>query len=143
MEICGLDCCRKCSRSGECGGCEKCSGQPFGGHCIAADTILKSGRAAFEQLKKELISEINASGLPGLFTEELTLLNGFYVNLPFPLPNGAEAKFLNDSNVYLGTQVEREGSDRCYGVIAGQAFLLVCEYGRGGSDPVLVLYKKR
>lgn len=143
MEICGIDCCRKCPRFSECGGCDKCGGHPFGGSCIAADSIINGGKDAFEQLKKDLIREINALGIPELHTEDLNLLNGFYVNLPYPLPNGGEAKFLNDRDIYLAAQVERSGTDRCYGVVADTAFLLVSEHGRDGADPVLVLYRKR
>lgn len=35
MALCGVDCCRECTRKTECGGCEECEGHPFGGRCIA------------------------------------------------------------------------------------------------------------
>ena len=31
----------------------------------------------------------------------------------------------------------------CYGVVANVDFILICTYGKGGSDPKLVMYKKR
>lgn len=56
--------------------------------------------------------------------------------------------------MYFGAQVAAVYSDgtggdpnekgaRCFGVIAREGFLLVSEYGAGGSDPELVLYKRR
>ncbi len=99
----------------------------------------------FEAFKKQLIDEINAlnvEGLPKL--DKLNALVGSYVNLEYRLPNGAKVKFLNDQTTYLGNQLECElGGDRCFGVLANMDFILVCTYGEGGSDPELVLYKKR
>lgn len=97
---------------------------------------------AFAQLKADLIREISAPGIAGLYTEDLHLLNGFYVNLAYPLPSGSSAKFPKDSDTYLGNQIERKSSDCCYGVIANREFILVSGYGCGGTDPKL-LYKRR
>ena len=141
--ICGSDCCEVCSSRSECGGCTETAGKPFGGNCIAAGCIRAGGTAAFEALKAKLVSEINAIGIPGLQVSDLNLLNGFYVNLEYPLANGTTAKFLEDRNVYLGNQIERAGSERCYGVVADAAMILVCEYGCEGKDPELLYYKKR
>ena len=71
------------------------------------------------------------------------LLTGAYVNLEYSLTNGTTVKFLNDKDVYLGNQIERTDSERCYGVVADETFILVCEYGRNGADPEIVLYKRR
>jgi hypothetical protein len=68
-------------------------------------------------------------------------LPGFFVNLPYPLPSGETVKFLDDKNVYLGTQIE--ASDACYGIIADQRFILVCRYKVNGAEPQLIAYKKR
>ena len=65
------------------------------------------------------------------------------VNLAYPLPGGQAAQFLQDNRVYWGNQIEVPGSERCYGVVADETFLLVCRYGCEGRDPELVLYKKR
>ena len=133
---CGLDCCSECPRLRECGGCEKCQGRPFGGSCVARRS------SDLPALKKRLTEEINALGIEGLSVSDLNLLTGAYVNLEYPLANGASVRFLKDEDVYLGNRIEREGSERCYGVVADETFLLVCEYGCGGADPEIVLYKR-
>ena len=137
MTYCGSDCCKECDRLVECGGCEKCNGHPFGGSCIA------ERNKNFDELKKKLIDEVNALDLNGLVIKELFLLNGAYVNLEYLLPNGTTVRFLNDNDVYLGNQIERANSERCYGVVANEDFILVCEYGCNGADPKIVLYKCR
>ena len=120
----------------ECGGCEKCNGHPFGGSCIA------ERNNNFAELKKRLIDEINALCIEGLTVNELFLLNGAYVNLEYPLLNGSVVKFLNDNDIYLGNQIERAKSERCYGVVASEKFIIVCEYGCNGNEPELVQYKR-
>ena len=99
----------------------------------------------FEEFKKKLIDEINdlhVEGLPKV--ESLNALIGSYVNLEYPLPNGAKVKFLDDNVTYLGNQLESEfGGDRCFGILANMDFILVCTYGENGADSELVLYKKR
>ena len=99
----------------------------------------------FDRFKKQLMEEINdlhVEGMPKV--ESLNALVGAYVNLEYPLPNGSTVKFLDDSKTYLGNQLECEfGGDRCFGVLANMDFILVCTYGEGGTDPELVLYKKR
>ena len=99
----------------------------------------------FEAFKKELTEEINALGVKGLpRVERLNALVGAFVNIAYPLPGGASAKFLDDGTTYLGTQLPSEDEDgRCFGVLANADFILVCTYGEGGSDPELLLFKKR
>ena len=95
----------------------------------------------FRRIKKfeeMLIEEINGLGIKNLQVKALNLLNGFYVNLEYPLPNGQSVRLLEDNNVYLGNQIEMPGSGRCYGVVADEAYLLVCEYGCNGEKRVLV-----
>lgn len=137
MTYCGVDCCRECSRAAACGGCEKCGGHPFGGSCIA------ERNKDFQELKIRLIDEINALGIAGLVIQDLYLLSGAYVNLEYPLPNGRMVQFLNENDIYLGNQVERAESQRCFGVVANEAFILVSEYGCEGTEPEIVLYKHR
>ncbi len=141
--ICGSDCCEACSRKEECGGCVQTAGRPLGGKCVAADCIKRGGWEAFEEWKRTLIDEFNALGIKDLQVEDLNLLNGFFVNLEYPLANGQIVKLLEDNKVYLGNQIERPGNDRCYGIVADEAYLLVCEYGCGGSEPQIVVYKRR
>lgn len=143
MTICGKDCCKNCEKFGECGGCLSCNGHPFGGNCIAAEIIKLKGQGGFEEFKNTLIDEINNLGIQGIKVNDLNLLNGCFVNLEYPLENGGTVKYLNDSDIYLGNQIERENNDRCYGVVANNTFILVCEYGCNGQDPEIVLYKRR
>ncbi|MBQ8136491.1 MAG: helix-turn-helix domain-containing protein [Clostridia bacterium] len=99
----------------------------------------------FNAFKAQLVKEINALHIDGM--PEVTRLNalvGRYVNLSYPLPNGTQAKFLNDQTTYLGTQLESSfGGDRCFGVLASMDFILICTYEKDGANPELVLYKKR
>lgn len=149
MGICGADC-KSCGfgKNMNCKGCEKCSGKPFGKSCFIAEYIKLGGKESFEKFKKELISEINnlkIDGLPEI--EELFALNGKFVNLAYPLPNGKAQKFLDDDEIYLGTQAESlfadETGKRCFGIVANSDFILVCEYGENGFAPEIILYKKR
>ena len=134
---CGENCCKECYRLQECGGCEKCQGHPFGGSCVA------ERNKDFTSLRQLLIDEINDLGIEGLAVSDLNLLTGSYVNLSYPLANGSAVQFLKDDDIYLGNQVEQADSERCYGIVANEDFILVCEYGCNGSDPEIVLYKRR
>jgi len=143
MNYCGANCI-ECMLKDACKGCKTTCGSPFGGECVAAECIKKNGKEKYAELKQTLISEINALGVKGM--PELSVLYelaGNYVNLTYPLPSGDCAAFLNGKNVYLGAQLECESRDRCFGVIADEKFILVCEYGENASDPELVLYKRR
>ena len=119
--ICGTDCCENCAQRKTCGGCEQTNGRPFGGSCTAAEAVRRAGAEELLRQKQALIAEFNALALPG----------------------GQAAQFLQDNRVYWGNQIEVPGSERCYGVVADETFLLVCRYGCEGRDPELVLYKKR
>lgn len=143
MPICGTDCCARCPKLESCGGCEKVNGHPFGGTCVAAECVRREGMEAFQLMKKTLIEEINILNLPGLQVNDLYLLSGEYVNLKYQLPNGKTVQLLDDRKVYLGNQVENAGSERCYGVVADESYLLVSTYGCGGEQPEIVLYKSR
>ena len=75
---------------------------------------------------------------------KLQRLRGSFVNLKYTLPNGQTVKFLDDSSIYLGNQMECElGEGRCFGIVACMDILLVCTYGENGAEPELVLYKHR
>lgn len=146
---CGLDC-SECGCK-ECGGCTETGGRPFGGTCMIALCCDEKGcencGRSFEapcRLKEELIAEFNALGIEDM--EEITdlyALNGAFVNLAYTLPGGQEIRFWDDGRVYLGNQVHKKGSDRCYGLTADESYLLVCEYGEGGSDAEIVVYRRR
>ena len=91
-------------------------------------------------LQEELLQDIPGRHiLPTLYRR----LQGRHVNLEYPLYNGTTVKFMNDKDIYLGNQIERQDSERCYGVVADENFILVCEYGCNGVNPEIVLYKRR
>ena len=141
---CGANC-ESCPSRAGCKGCRETCGSPFGGRCVAAEYIKAGGLDAYRQFKKKLAGEVNAllaaNGLGG--TDGLYELVGAYVNLAYPMPSGETVKFLNDKNIYLGAQVEFADRGVCYGVVADTGFILLCSYGEGGSEPVLVAYHKR
>lgn len=99
----------------------------------------------FEEFKNQLMREINQLHIEGLPTvETLYALDGKTVNLVYTLPNGKTVQFLDDRKTYLGSQLACTfGGERCFGVVAGMDFLLVCTYEKDGVNPELVLYKKR
>ena len=98
-----------------------------------------------EKFKKLLIQEINDLHIEGMpRVEKLNALVGEYVNLEYPLPSGKSVKFLDDEKTYFGNQLEPEnGGDYCFGVLASKDFIMVCTYKAEGTDPVLLVYKKR
>ena len=149
--ICGLDCSECGGMEQGCGGCTQTQGRPFGGSCMLAVCCDEKGcencGRSFEapcRLKEELIAEFNALGIEDMEeVKSLNALSGAYINLAYKLPGGQEIRFWDDSRVYLGNQLCKKGSDRCYGLTADENYLLVCEYGEGGSDAEIVVYKRR
>lgn len=147
--ICGADC-DNCGygKNNGCMGCTESKGCPFGKKCFIAQYINTGGIDSYNLFKKKLIEEFNALNIPGMpEINELFPLNGAFVNLAYPMPSGSAVKLLDDKEIYLGNQVECEFNDgeliRCYGLVAGMDFLLVCEYGANCTDPEIVVYKKR
>lgn len=144
MGICGADC-SACPKKDECLGCEATCGRPLGGKCIAAEYIRLGGKTAYEAFRQGLLDEINlllkAEGLPK--ADALYELCGEDVNLAYTLPSGEKVRFLDEKNVYLGTQLEFADLGVCYGVVADKSFILVCSYGVNGSEPEIVVYKRR
>lgn len=96
------------------------------------------------KLQEQLIAEFNSLGI-GDMAEVLSLnaLKGSFVNLVYTLPGGQAVKFWDDDKIYLGNQICKKNSDRCYGLIADENYLFVCEYGNGGADAEIVVYKRR
>ena len=147
--ICGAEC-AQCPSKDACGGCRETGGKPFGRECVIAECCRSGGHEHCGQcggtctLKAPLIAEFNALGIPDMAeVTDLNALLGSFVNLAYPLPNGQSVKLLEDEKMYLGNQIEKRGSSRCYGIVADENMLLVCEYGEGGSDAEIILYKKR
>ena len=142
--ICGANC-SECNLKSECAGCEKTCGKPFGGRCIAAEYIKVGGVDSYNAFKEKLLSEINSllksEGLPA--AEMLYELAGQFVNLEYTLPSGETVKLLDDKSIYLGCQIEFADLGACYGVVADAGFILISSYSVDGSEPEIVLYKRR
>ena len=68
---------------------------------------------------------------------------GACINLQYTLPGGQQARFWDDNRLYLGNRVCKRDNGRCFGLTADEIHLLVCEYGEGGSDTGIVLFKRR
>ena len=134
----------------KCAGCAATNGQPFGGTCMLALCCMSNNCEnrgnIYEtscKLKERLIAEYNALGIEDMETvTDLNALRGSFVNLEYELASGQKMKFWNDNRIYLGNQICKKGSDRCYGLTADEHYLLVCEYGENGSDPEIIVYKK-
>jgi hypothetical protein len=141
--ICGADC-SQCGFKETCHGCTATDGCPFGGSCVAALYIKKHGKSAYEDFKAGLVAQIDSLlaplGIPAI--DNLNELPGFFVDLKYTLPNGAEATFLNPNDIYLGNQICVADNDVCYGVIADEGFILICSYRENGADPQLLIYKR-
>ncbi len=145
--VCGLDC-AECELRDSCEGCGV-----LGKNCMIATCCRSKGQERCEDffkpdgkcgLKEQLLSEIRALGIADM--EDVTTLyalKGSFVNLEYMLPGGQKVKFWEDDKIYLGNQVGKKGSDRCYGITADETYLLICEYGENGSDPEIVVFKRR
>lgn len=147
--ICGADC-GNCGygKENNCKGCIDTKGCPFGKQCFIAGYIKTGGEENYNLFKENLINEFNSLGIPGMpKIDDLFALNGAYVNLAYPMPGGNTVKLLDDNQIYLGNQAACEFDDgdgeKCFGLVAGMDFLLVSEYGENGTNPEIVIYKKR
>lgn len=93
--------------------------------------------------EKQIIDRLHCCGIEELKSlTSLNRLNGDYINLECRWPNGAKGKLLDDGKQYYAAQVERAGSDRCYGIAADEKQIAVYTYGCGGSAAELVLWLK-
>ena len=142
--ICGANC-SECMMKANCKGCAETKGCPFGKQCFIADYITVGGKEKYQEFKQTLINEFNELHITGMpEVKDLFALNGSFVNLEYTLPSGQFVNFLDDSSIYLGNQLESEfGEGRCFGIVAGPDFLLVCTYGANGAEAELVEYKRR
>lgn len=102
--FCGADC-KKCGygKNKKCKGCKQSDGCPFGEKCMVAKYIQIGGMENFNKFKQQLVEEFNRLNVPGMpEIKDLNPLNGAYVNLAYPMPNGYEMKILDDNSIYLG-----------------------------------------
>lgn len=94
-------------------------------------------------MKKVYIEEVNALGIKGLHIENLFVLQGSFINQEYKL-NGNSIFLLDNNATYWGTQVEKPDTEgRCFGIACDEKYILVSEYGKDGSDPEIVVLKKR
>lgn len=147
--LCGANC-DECDlfKNNKCLGCRHTKGCPFGKKCWIAKYIEVGGDSSFLELKKEIINDLNSLKIEGMpKIDNLFPLHGEFVNLEYPLPNGKNISFLNNDEIYLGNQVEcifnNDEEKKCFGIISNMSFLLVCEYGELGSNPEIIIYKRR
>ena len=94
-------------------------------------------------IKAKIIDRLHNSGIEELKSVvSLNELRGDYINLECKWPNGAVGKILDDGKKYYAIQVERSGSDRCFGVEADEKQIAVFSYGCEGRDAELVMWIK-
>lgn len=139
--ICGIDC-TKCEWNNTCDGCAKTNGYPFGASCIVA-LCLKDGESVLCEYKKNLIAAFNVLNIQDMEeVTELHALKGSLINIEYAMPNGQIVKFWDDNRIYLGNQLPKKDSGRCYGVIADEQYLMVSEYSGYGDDAEIIVFKR-
>ena len=93
--------------------------------------------------KENIMKQFQSLGIPELKgLTDLCELPGKFVNLEYRLPSGQTVKLLDDEKMYLGSEMHKTGSHRCYGLAADEHYLLVCEYGDGGTEAEIVVFKR-
>ena len=113
-----------------------------GKNCVRLHTgdpsLYGAVREQMDELERRNIAYESCPGVSAMFGAAAAL------NLEYTLPNGTKVKFLDDQTTYLGNQLESEIiPDVCFGVLANMDFILICTYEQGGTNPELILYKKR
>lgn len=107
------------------------------------------GKERLEAFKAGLIEEINALNTDGLIAglpkvESLHVKIGRDLNFEHRLPSGKVVKFLDDDTTYLCTELPCIFDENtCFCVVANADFILIYTHGENGSNPELLLYKKR
>ncbi len=93
--------------------------------------------------KEELIRQFNQLGIEDMAeVTQLNELKGDFINLEYTLPGGQTIKLWDDTKTYYGAEICKANSTRCYGLTADDHYLLVCEYGDGGADAEIVVFKR-
>lgn len=144
--ICGVNC-DECGIKDKCKGCVETNGHPWGGDCVLAEFCYDSNGHTKEKIiayKKDLIKEINDLRLNFIGeVKELYPLNGMFVNLEYKLPNNEKIKLLEDSNIYLGTQLSKNDNSGYYGIVADNNYILISEYDKDYQNVEIIIYKQR
>ena len=141
---CGVNC-NECKMNNECNGCISSNGCPFGGKCLAAEVIkISKSQKELEEYKKNLMKEFNSLKVKGMpKVTKLYELKGSFINLKYKLQNDKEISFWNNNDIYLGTQLEKEDSNKCFGLVASANYLMISEYEENGDNPKIVIFKER
>ena len=93
--------------------------------------------------KEELIVKFNELNIEDMAeVSELHELKGDFINLEYILPSGQTAQLWEYDKTYYGAEICKEGSKLCYGLADDEKYLLVCEYGEGGTDAEIVIFKR-
>ena len=94
-------------------------------------------------MQDKIIEKLHGLGISELTkVTSLNELKGDYINVECKLPNGLKGKILDDNKIYYGNQIEKENSDRCYGVAGDNDQLAVFEYGCNATDAELIAWVK-
>ena len=145
--ICGADC-SACMLKRSCPGCAATKGRPFGKECLLAACAKRKKHENCAEcgtcsLRNDLIEQFNMLGISDM--EPLTTLyalKGSFINMTYKLPGGQPARFWDEDRIYLGCQLGKKNSSRCYGLAADEKYLMVCEYSPDGTNPEIVVFKR-
>ena len=139
--ICGIDC-GDCELSSGCKRCAAIDGRPFGTECMVA-LYCKKGEDELCGFKERLMAAFNTLDIPNMEkVTELNALKGSFANIEYSLPNSRIVKFWDDNKIYFGNQMQKKGSDRCYGIMADETHLMVSEYSGYGEDAEIIVFKR-
>lgn len=95
------------------------------------------------KLKEDLIREFNKLHFADMGeVSDLNELEGSFVNLEYTLPSGQCVKLWDDHKLYWGNELCKKNSDRCYGIVGDEHYMMVCEYGENGEKAELLLFKR-
>lgn len=145
--ICGADC-NACMLKSACPGCAATNGHPFGKACLIAACAKEKKHANCSEctacsLREKLIQQFNSLGIESMpALSALYALKGAFINMTYKLPGGQPARFWDDDKIYLGNQLAKAGSKRCFGLAADEKYLMVCEYNEDGTDAEIIVFKK-
>ena len=96
-----------------------------------------------QNMQEKIINRLHSLGIEELKSVvSLHELDGDYINLECRLPNGTTGKILDDNKKYYAIQVERLGSETCYGIAADENQIAIFSYGCDGRDAELVMWLK-
>ena len=110
---------------------------------LSAQNAWSLGEDELCRFKKKLLAAFNALDIPDM--EEVTELNalkGSFANIEYSLPNGQIVKFWDDNKIYFGNQLQKKGSDRCYGIMADEEYLMVSEFSGYGKDAEIIVFRR-